>query len=152
MRSGAARLLIALALASGGQPLLAAPPSRPDLLLEELAPQAPPARGQCALFLWARAAADRRIFMALDAPPVGRLRIGGRQQDLVRTAAGGDRAHGHHARQVFAGGGLGVQLDLDLKGRRDLIGGAVVPSGTLTLRDAEGWTTITPVAGLIACG
>lgn len=118
--------------------------------LEELPPQHL-AKDQCALFLWSRGAAARRIVMALNEPPVARIRVGGRTFDLPRTDWDGASAFGHFAHQTFAADRVNLTLDLDLGDRRELLGGAVVPTGTLDYRDPAGWSAVIPVGGLIAC-
>lgn len=117
--------------------------------LQELPPQRL-VKGQCALVAW-RLADRRRIFMALAEPAVGRLQIGGATRDLPRQAQDGPVAYGHAARQTFADGGLSVTLDVEFDSERRLLGGALIRQGTLELKAASGWSTLTPVGGLVAC-
>lgn len=127
---------------------LAAAGAGASIPLEELPPQHL-AKGQCALFLWSRGAAARRVVMALNEPPMARIRVAGRTLDLARTDWDGRSSFGHFAHQTFAADG--VTLTLDLGDRRELQGGAVVTSGVLDYRDPAGWSIVLPVGGVIAC-
>ena len=117
--------------------------------LEELPPQRL-AKGQCALVAW-RLSDRRRVFMALAEPAVGRLQIGGATRDLPRKRQDGPVAYGHAARQTFTDGALSVTLDVEFDTERRLLGGAMIRQGTLELKVASGWSTLTPVGGLVAC-
>lgn len=109
------------------------------------------AGGQCALFLWARTTPPRRVFMALQDPAVARIRIEGRSVDLPRTAGEGDSVYGHTPIQRFEGEGITLTIKIQMDARSGLVGGAVIPSGSLEYRDAKGWETIIPVAGIVGC-
>ena len=128
----------------------AAPAPTGGLPLEAL-PTQTLASGQCALFLWARTTPPRRVFMALQDPAVARIRIAGRSVDLPRTAGGGDSAYGHTPIQRFEGEGITLTMKIQMDARSGLVGGAVVPAGSLEYRDAKGWETIIPVAGMVGC-
>jgi hypothetical protein len=89
--------------------------------------------------------------MALQDPAQARIRIGGRTLVLPQTARGGAEAFGQFARQTFAGHGVTVILNLEVDPTHRLLGGIVVPDGTLDFRDANGWSVVAPVGGLIGC-
>lgn len=118
-------------------------------VLQEL-PTQQLAKGQCALVAW-RLADRTRIFMALSEPAVGRLQISEATRELPRTAQEGQVVYGHAARQTFVGGGLTVSLEAEFDAGRRLLGGAMIRQGTLELKDGSGWTTMTPIGGLVAC-
>lgn len=128
----------------------AAPAPTGGLRLEAL-PTQTLATGQCALFLWARTTPPRRVFMALQDPAVARIRIKGRSVDLPRTAAEGESAYGHSPMQRYEGEGITLTMSIQMDARSGLVGGAVIPTGSLEYRDAEGWETIIPVAGMVGC-
>jgi hypothetical protein len=136
----------------------AAPPARAEtapaptggLPLEAL-PTQTLAGGQCALFLWARTTPPRRVFMASQDPAVARIRIDGRSLDLPRAGAEGESAYGHAPVQRYEGQGITLTVRIEMDARSGLIGGAVVPSGSLEYRDAKGWEIIIPVAGMVGC-
>lgn len=107
--------------------------------------------GQCALVLWSKAAGNPRIVMAFSAPPLARVKIGGRIMVLRRTALEGPEVFGHPLRQTFSGDGVTLQVDIEPPEGSSLQGGAVVRAGSVDYRDAAGWSTVTPVGGLIAC-
>lgn len=108
-------------------------------------------RGQCALFLWARTTPPRRVFMALQDPTVARIRMGGRTIDLPRVAAEGEAAYGHYPLQSYAGEGLTLTVTIQMDARSGLVGGAVVPAGSLEFKGKDGWETVIPVAGMVGC-
>ncbi len=128
----------------------AAPAPTGGLPLEAL-PTQTLASGQCALFLWARTTPPRRVFMALQDPAVARIRVDGRSVDLPRTAAEGESAYGHAPMQRYAGEGITLTMAIQMDARSGLVGGAVIPNGSLEYRDARGWETIIPVAGMVGC-
>lgn len=107
--------------------------------------------GDCMLALWSRGPVPQRIFAAFAAPPVARVRIDGQTRDLARTAFDGPELYGHPQHQTFAAGDMTLQVDLEFGADRGLVGGVVVPRGTLTLRQAGGWEAVAPVGGMIAC-
>lgn len=109
------------------------------------------ASGQCGLFLWARTSPPRRVFMALQDPAMARIRIEGRSVDLPRTAAEGESAYGHTPMQRYEGEGIVLTMRIEMDARSGLVGGAVIPTGSLEYRDAKGWETIIPVAGMVGC-
>jgi len=118
--------------------------------LEELPPQTL-TRGQCALVLWSRTTPARRIFMGLNAPPSARVQRGGRTLTLARTAASGEAAYGHPPVQTYSGEGLTLTASVEFDEGEGLVGGAVVPSAAVTLRDETGVETVIPAGGLLAC-
>lgn len=128
----------------------AAPAPTGGLPLEAL-PTQTLASGQCALFLWARTTPPRRVFMALQDPAVARIRIEGRSVDLPRVAAEGESAYGHAPVQRYEGEGITLTMTIQMDARSGLVGGAVIPTGSLEYRDARGWETIIPVAGMVGC-
>lgn len=134
--------------ASGARP--APVPSLADVPLQTLPPQRL-APGQCALVLWRKSATAQRIFMAFSDPAVARIRVGGRELELARTDAEGERVFGHSPRQVYQGGGVTLGVDLEIDPDRGLLSGAVVPSGVIDFRQQGGASVILPVGGLIAC-
>lgn len=128
----------------------AAPAPTGGLPLEAL-PTQTLASGQCALFLWARTTPPRRVFMALQDPAVARIRIDGRSVDLPRVGAEGESAYGHAPVQRYEGEGITLTMTIQMDARSGLVGGAVIPTGSLEYRDARGWETIIPVAGMVGC-
>lgn len=132
---------------------LAAPQARSaeaELALQEL-PTQKLAPGQCALVLWTRTAPARRVFMAVTEPAGARLQSAGRTVELLRTASSGEAVYGHFPEETFAGGGWEVKATVSFDTKGALVGGALAPSGSLEVRDARGWTTVVPVAGMVAC-
>lgn len=143
----------ALATAAFGLVTMAASgarPAEPDLNLQEL-PTQKLASGQCALVLWTRTAPARRVFMAVSEPAGAKVQSGGRTVDLARSGASGEAVYGHFPEETFAGGGWEVKATVGFDTKGALVGGALVPSGSLEVRDARGWTTVLPVAGMVAC-
>lgn len=140
--------LATLQTAAAQAPISEAAPEA-AVVLQEL-PTQRLAKGQCALVAW-RLSDRTRIFMALSEPAVGRLQIGGATREFPRVAQDGQVVYGHAARQTFVGRGLTVNLDAEFDSERRLLGGAMIREGTLELKDGSGWTTMTPIGGLVAC-
>lgn len=144
-------LVLAACQGTGPRNAMPAPaPASDQMPLQTLPPQRL-APGQCALVLWRKGGGNSRIFMALSEPAMARVRIAGRDIDLTRTDAEGDRAFGLSPRQTYQGGGVALTVDLEIDPDRGLLAGAVVPSGVLDLRREGGTSVILPVGGLIAC-
>lgn len=144
------RYAITAGLMAATTALAAARADAAETVLQEL-PTQKLAPGQCALVLWTRDAPARRVFMALTQPSVAKLQSAGRTVDLARTDTQGEAVYGHFPQQTFAGAGWEVRATVTFDTRGALVGGALAPSGSLEVRDAKGWTTVTPVAGMVAC-
>ncbi len=142
---------VAVSLGAASPALAEAAPARTGGLPLEALPTQALASGQCALFLWARTTPPRRVFMALQDPAVARIRINGRSVDLPRTAAEGESAYGHAPMQRYEGEGITLTMTIQMDARSGLVGGAVIPTGSLEYRDAKGWETVIPVAGMVGC-
>lgn len=122
-----------------------------ELRLDELEPQSLE-RGSCGMFLWARVAEQPVfVFVALANPAEARVRINGRQQFLRRTAAEGQSRHGHFESQTYSGGGVTMEADVRFGVTNQVRDGVILDGGVLRMRDREGWETIVPVTGMVAC-
>lgn len=145
-------LALALLLAACAATPRTAPAPRPPsaLPLAELPPQRL-AKGDCALFLWERSAAGRRVLMATPAPPRVRVALGGATLDLPLVRADGPTDLGFPTRATYSDGRVSVALDLAFEMRPGLVGGAVVRDGSLALTTADGAEVVSPVAGLLGC-
>lgn len=119
--------------------------------LEQLAPQEL-GQGACGLFLWARATPQPILVLAAFANPAeARIRIDGRDRALRRTTGEGEVRFGHFSVQTFADDSLTIQTDVEFSVSRPMRDGAAIDGGVIRLRDADGWETIIPVTGLLAC-
>lgn len=147
-----ALLLLSACSGGGGHPHAQASPRRSvgALSLQEVAPQRLSA-GQCALVLWSKAQPPLRVLVAFSDPNVARIQFRGKTMDLLQTARGGEMVYGHAPRQSFEGNGIKISIDLEFDARSGLVGGAIAPSGTLEMQTQQGWSAISPVAGLVAC-
>lgn len=148
---------LAIALALVAVPSLAAPRSQKappldngGLVFAELPPQEL-APGQCALFLWARTTPARRFLMATQNPASARVSLDGRTLDVPLTAWDGEAVYGLHEIQTFSGDGITLTVRFSAEERKGLVGGLVAPNATVEYRDAAGWETVIPAAGMIAC-
>ncbi|MBX3479206.1 MAG: hypothetical protein KF842_02320 [Caulobacter sp.] len=148
---------LVMALTFAGSVALAAPKSQKappldngGLAFAELPPQEL-AAGQCALFLWARTSPPRRFLMATQNPASARVSLDGRTLDLPLSAWDGEAVYGVHETQTFAGEGVTLTVRFTAEERKGLVGGLVVPSASVEYRDAAGWETVIPAAGMIAC-
>ena len=116
-----------------------------ELAQQKLAP------GQCALFLWANTSPARRILMATQNPASARVVMKGRTLDLPLTAWDGEQVMGLYEEQTFTGEGLTLTVRFRGETPNGLIGGVVARDGSVELKDATGWETVVPAAGMIAC-
>jgi hypothetical protein len=116
----------------------------------ELAPQKL-APGQCALFLWANTAPARRILMATQNPASARVVMKGKTLDLPLTAWDGEQVMGLYEEQTFTGQGLTLIVRFRAEAPRGLVGGVVARDGSVELKGIDGWETVVPAAGMIAC-
>jgi hypothetical protein len=146
---GVSMLLIG-GCASTGQGRSAADQPSATPVLDELPPQ-DLARGQCALVLWAQRGTPTRIVMTLSQPAVARIRLSGRLMDLARVSQNGEAVHGQFPSQAYRGEGVSLSLSFTAENASPLTGGAVVPSAVVELVDGNGWTSVIPAAGIIAC-
>ena len=121
-----------------------------QMWFEELEPQHLDA-GRCGLFLWARGETPSFVFVAYDVPNAAYMRANGRERALPRTQFDGERIHGQFERQTFTDGRLTVSVELVFDEKRRLQDGVVVDRGTLRAKDHQGWETVMPVGGMVAC-
>lgn len=151
LAAGAA-LILGAACSNGGTQRAQSSPKRsqPASALQEVAPQRLSA-GQCALVLWTKAQPPLRVLVAFSDPSVARVKVGGKTIDLPQTNRGGEVAFGHAPRQRFEGENMAIAFNLEFETRRGLVGGVIAPSGTLEVQTRQGWSAITPVAGIVAC-
>jgi hypothetical protein len=59
---------------------------------------------------------------------------------------------GHFEQQTYSDGRLTIVVDVRFNTDQQLRDGAAVERGVLRIRDDEGWETIVPVGGILACG
>lgn len=109
------------------------------------------APGACGMFLWHRKPRAELVFFGLGEQGVARMSIEGQVVDLATRSTAGRRAFGQPEQQVFRHAGYNIELQVDLGGRSDLIGGTKVEQGRLRVSHARGWSLVMPVAGIIAC-
>jgi hypothetical protein len=139
-----------LAACAGGQPRAETPEAAPARSgLEELAPRDLPA-GRCTLILFTREAASRRVLIAYDEPAVALVNLQGREVELARTDIAGDVQFGHATFASYAADGVRATIDVAFDAAR-AADGAAVRSGSITLAEAGGSATVTPVVGVAAC-
>lgn len=143
-------LLAACGAAAGDGPAPSVPPPRADHPLRELPPQRL-GSGQCGLFLWARTPRPMLVLMGLDNPALARVSLGGEVVDVPRASFDGESVYGHYAVETFASDRLRLNVVVDFDEREGLLGGALVPSGTIEIVDAAGQTVVVPVGGMVAC-
>lgn len=121
------------------------------MAFEALDPQPLPA-GACGMFLWARSAGEPVFILAAFAqPPEARVKLQGRERRLVRSAAEGAAASGHFERQTYTDGRLTLTVDVNFDTDRRIVDGVAIERGVIRVSDRDGWQTIIPVGGLVAC-
>ena len=107
-------------------------------------------RGECALVLWSRKQPSVRFLMALNNPAVARVQIQGHVEEFSRVVQTGRPIYGQFADQHYRGNGTSLEVNLSADERSELSSGAIV-SAVVEYSDAQGWMTVVPAAGLIAC-
>ncbi len=108
-------------------------------------------KGECALVLWSKSQPPRRVFAALNNPNRATIRIEGKKIDLLQTDQEGEPAFGFSPRAVYEGGGLKLRIDLIFDVRDNLNAGVLAEAGTIELVNEQGWSSLTPVGGILAC-
>ncbi len=122
-----------------------------SMAFEALDPQ-PLTAGSCGMFLWARSGGEPVFVMAAFArPPEARVKLRGRERQLTRSAAEGAAISGHFERQTYTDGRLTLTVDVTFDTARRIVDGAAIERGVIRVSDREGWETIIPVGGLVAC-
>lgn len=122
-----------------------------DLRFDVLEPQ-PLEAGRCGLYVWAQSA-QQPLFIAVayNNPAQVHVRIDGRDRVLPRTGFDGNPNSGHFEVQTFEDRTISLTLDVTFDLERPLRDGASIRSGVMRVRDREGWETIVPIGGLLAC-
>mgnify|MGYP003578955794 CR=1 FL=1 len=107
--------------------------------------------GQCALVLWSRNSTPVRFAVTLDQPAVARVSMKGQVVELARVSQDGQSIHGQFPEQRYRGQGMSLEVSFIPEDARQLAGGAVVSSAVVEFDDPNGWTSVIPAVGLIAC-
>ena len=108
-------------------------------------------KGQCALVLWSHKSPPLRFLVSLSDPAVVRVQLEGKLVEIARVAQSGQPFYGQFPDQRYRGNGVSLGVSFSVDGATALAGGAVVSSAVVEYADANGWTTVIPAAGLIAC-
>lgn len=154
MKPGLLLLLIGATAASAAE--RPAAPARPPavsidgLPIGAIPQQELPASG-CAAFLWTKTQTTALVAMLTSDPAQIRFAPGGKVTDLVRVAQGGGGGHGFATTTDYAGGDWRLTVAIDIVDRPDLVSGAAVPTGTVTLAREGQDSVVVPVAGVVAC-
>ncbi len=110
---------------------------------------------ECGLFLWMKRQDTPLVYFqrasraSINAE--AEMVIDGVLQKLSREETEGLIALSFYERQKFIAGDLTVELKMQADREQSLRQGMKVPSGTLSLKDTNGWSAVLPVAGAIAC-
>jgi len=151
--AASAALLLSACAGQGGGAATSYPQSAAggDLRFDVLDPQ-PLDAGRCGLYVWAQSA-QQPLFIAVayNTPAQVHVRIDGRDRVLARTSFDGAPNLGHFEMQTFADRTLSLTLDVTFDADRPLRDGASIRSGVMRVTDQEGWETIVPIGGLLAC-
>ncbi len=155
-------MMAALALAGaagcaatpGGAPSAAAPAAGPATLADGLAlgplPQAAIPAESCGLLLWTVSSQRPIPVFRFLSGKSAEIQLGGRIVSLTLVDAAGESAYGVFEQQVFQGpDGLAVEVTGAFG--VGFNGGVYLEDGVIRLRDAEGWSAVTPAAGVAGC-
>ena len=149
-------ILLLVAMATGVSAEDRAPPARAlpisidGLPIGAIPQQELPPSG-CAAFLWSKTQTTALIAMLTSDPAQIRFAPGGIVTDLVRVAQAGGGGHGFASSTDYAGGDWRLTVAIDVVDRPDLVSGAAIPTGTVTLAREGQDSVILPVAGVVAC-
>lgn len=142
----AALALVALALAAPAT----AQRTGGELTLARLDPQALEP-GRCGLFLWSRGEQQEFVFVAYDEPALARVKLGGREREMPRTAFSGGVLTGHFEQQIYAAEGVRLEVQVRADEQRSVRDGAIIGDGVIRIIEDNGWESVVPVGGMIAC-
>lgn len=106
--------------------------------------------GECGLFLWTRRQQPEFIFFSKVGTERGEFWDGEKAIALSRTGFGGDIFGQELTEQTFVTGD-GRTAKLSLVPGDQLVSGQRVPEASITIIDAEGWSTLIPAAGVSVC-
>lgn len=102
------------------------------------------------MFLWLRNSERKLIFFG-SAEGTGQAVLDEREVGMKRTRIDGREAFGQYEDQTFAYEAARVHIHVVFERRSGMDRGVVVPQGTLRFQQPDGWESIMPVAGLVAC-
>jgi hypothetical protein len=126
-------------------------PAQEPPQLEPLGEQRAPA-GVCGSYLWSRAPGQRdRELLAVATPSAVLVRLDGALRAVRLARADRMTVAGHHARQRFADQEITVELRMVYARGRHPGAPATIPSGLIILTGRQGWQSIAPVSGWVAC-
>lgn len=108
------------------------------------------AAGECGMFLWTQSI-DRNLVLFSDRAGTAWAVLDGQEVAIRRTEMSGTELLGQFERQTFDQGRYRLSVTVEFERRAALQRGAVVPQGTIRIRQGDGWETIVPVAGLVGC-
>lgn len=110
--------------------------------------------GRCGMVLWARAGKSAvPIFQALD-DGKGVMEIDGETSQLMRLRVNGVARAGMPQLQIFQtqlSDGSRVEIEANTVWGEAFPGGSYIERGTISLTGADGWSRVTPVAGIAGC-
>ena len=89
--------------------------------------------------------------MAYDQPAQARVRTEGHVRTLARTRFAGEPSYGHFEHQTFSDGQLTLEADIRFDPSRPVTDGAIIREGVLRIEGGDGWSTVMPVGGMVAC-
>lgn len=147
-------VLAACASSDGGSSINAPGGGLPvsDRSVFETLPPQDISAAQCPMVLYSRADESRRLFIALDNPPMALVRINGRTMQFARSVTDGASSHRHFEQETYASPD-GAQLTAIVR-FAPLSGdasGAAIRSASLAYTSPEGETAVIPAVGLVSC-
>lgn len=108
-------------------------------------------RGNCGLFLWSKTTPPELVFFHNAAEGGARLKMNGEDILVPKTAQSGVAVYGQNSSQSFKAENFDLELKIAFDESKRIVNGTRVPLGTLKILKADGWTSVLPVAGMIAC-
>lgn len=106
--------------------------------------------GECGLFLWAKRE-DRPLVFFQHSSGNALMRVDGSVLSLTRNRAEDQIALQFHRSQQFDVADLSVTVSITPEETQSLQQGLKLPTGSVLVETASGWSAALPVAGAIGC-
>ncbi len=123
-------------------------PERKMILTAIEKPQIP--EGECGMVLWTLDAERPMAVFRFVSGKAGEVVLDGISQRLTLQDRSGAAGYGVHEGLTFTGENA-ISLNVSVQFGSGFEGGSYVQRGLITAEDADGWRSVTPVAGIAGC-
>lgn len=105
---------------------------------------------ECGMVLWTLEGNRPAAVFQFISGKQARINVAGRPVTLTRADYSGASGYGVFERQQFESG-EGVVVEVTARFGLEFAGGAYLEQGLIKVRDAEGWSMVSPTAGIAGC-